>query len=223
MASTSEDLFAAIEAGDVAGVRSMLEASPSLASARDGEGVSALMRARYRFDRGMVEAVQSRVEEMDLFEAASAGDLDRLTELLVYDPASVDGRSGDGFTALHFAAFFGQVAAARLLVTHAADVDAHGTGWMTGTPLHSAASGGHSEVVGVLLEAGASVDARQSGGWTALHSAVNNGDIASVTLLLAAGADAAAVNDEGLSVLAMAEARGDVALVATITGALERG
>jgi ankyrin repeat protein len=108
-------------------------------------------------------------------------------------------------------------------VTHAADVDAHGSGWMTGTPLHSAASGGHSEVVGVLLEAGASVDARQSGGWTALHSAVNNGDIASVTLLLAAGADAAAVNDEGLSVLAMAEARGDVALVATITGALERG
>ena len=52
MASTSEDLFAAIEAGDVARVRAMLEADPSLASARDAEGVSALMRARYRFDRG---------------------------------------------------------------------------------------------------------------------------------------------------------------------------
>jgi ankyrin repeat protein len=108
-------------------------------------------------------------------------------------------------------------------VTHAADVDAHGTGWMTGTPLHSAASGAHSEVVGVLLEAGASVDARQSGGWTALHSAAHNGDIASVTMLLASGADAGAVNDEGMSVVAMAEASGDVALVATIRGALERG
>ena len=223
MASTSEDLFAAIEAGDVVGVRSMLEASPALASARDSEGVSALMRARYRFDRAVVEVVQSRVEEMDLFEAASAGDLDRMTELLVYDPASVDGRSGDGFTALHFAAFFGQGAAARLLVTHAADVDARGTGWMTGTPLHSAASGAHSEVVGVLLVAGASVDARPSGGWTALHSAAHNGDITSVTLLLAAGADATAMNDEGVSVLSMAEASGDVALVATIRAALERG
>ena len=223
MASTSEDLFAAIDSGDVARVRSMLDASPSLASARDGEGVSALMRARYRFDRAMVEAVQSRVEEMDLFEAASTGDLDRLTELLVYDPASIDGRSGDGFTALHMAAFFGQGAAARLLVTHAADVDARGTGWMTGTPLHSAASGRHAEVVGMLLEAGASVEARQSGGWTALHSAAHNGDIASVTLLLAAGADATAVNDEGASVLSMAEASGDVALVATIDAALERG
>ena len=223
MASTSEDLFAAIEAGDVARVRSMLEAMPALASARDGEGVSALMRARYRFDRAMVEAVQSRVAEMDLFEAASAGDLDRLTELLVYDPASVDGRSADGFTALHFAAFFGQVAAARLLVTHAADVDALGTGWMTGTPLHSAASGSHADVVEVLLEAGASVDARQSGGWTALHSAAHNGDVASARMLLAAGADATAVNDEGVSVLAMAEAGGDVALVAAIRDALERG
>ena len=101
-------------------------------------------------------------------------------------------------------------------MTHAADVDAHGTGWMTGTPLHSAASGAHAEVVGMLLEAGASANARQSGGWTALHSAAHNGDIASVTLLLASGADAAAVNDEGVSVLAMAEASGDGALVATI-------
>ena len=141
MASTSDGLFAAIEAGDVARVRAMLDDDPSLASARDAEGVSALMRARYRLDRAMIEAVQSRVTQMDLFESASAGDLDRLTELLAYDPASVDGRSADGFTALHFAAFFGRPDAARLLVNHAADVDAHGTGWMIGTPLHSAASG----------------------------------------------------------------------------------
>ena len=152
MASTSDGLFAAIEAGDVARVRAMVDDDPSLASARDAEGVSALMRARYRLDRGMIEALQSRVTQMDLFESAAAGDLDRLTELLAYDPASIDGRSADGFTALHFAAFFGRPDAARLLVNHAADVDARGTGWMIGTPLHSAASGSHAEVVGVLLE-----------------------------------------------------------------------
>ena len=222
MASTSEELFAAIEAGDVGLVRSMLDDDPSLAIARDPEGVSALMRARYAFDRGLIEALQPRVTQMDLFEAASAGDLDRLVELLAYDPASVDARSADGFTALHFAAFFGRPEAARLLVNHAADVDAHGAGWMTGTPLHSAASGSHAEVVGVLLEAGADPNTRQSGGWTPLHAAARAGDVASVTLLLASGADATAANDESTSVLEMAQGSGDVATAATIAASLDR-
>ncbi|HET6715216.1 MAG TPA: ankyrin repeat domain-containing protein [Actinomycetota bacterium] len=222
MASTSDGLFAAIEAGDVARVRAMVDDDPSLASARDAEGVSALMRARYRLDRRMIEVLQSRVTEMDLFESAAAGDLDRLTELLAYDPASIDGRSADGFTALHFAAFFGRPDAARLLVNHAADVDARGTGWMIGTPLHSAASGSHAEVVGVLLEAGADPNARQSGGWTPLHAAARGGDVTSVTLLLASGADPEATNDEGTSVLEMARGSGDVPTAAAITAALER-
>ncbi len=38
MASTSDELFIAIEAGDVAGVETILDADPSLASARDASG-----------------------------------------------------------------------------------------------------------------------------------------------------------------------------------------
>jgi len=223
MASTSEELFGAIDAGEVDRVRSMLAADPALATSRDAEGVSALMRARYRFDRAMIEALQSRVAEMDLLEAAAAGDLDRLSHLLQSDRhVPVDAPSGDGFTAVHFAAFFGRAEAARLLVTHGADIDAHGTGWMTGTPLHSAVSGRHTDVVGVLLEAGANPDVRQSGGWTPLHSAAHNGDVASVRLLLDAGADPAATNDEGTSVLEMARASGDDATIAAIEASRAR-
>ena len=98
-------------------------------------------------------------------------------------------RSGDGFTALHFAAFFGGPEVTSFLVTRGSQVDAHGTGWMTGTPLHSAASSDHVDVARVLLDAGASPDARQSGGWTPLHAAAHNGSAAMVTLLLEAGAD----------------------------------
>ena len=47
-----------------------------------------------------------------MFEAATFGDLDRLTELLAEDPELVDAISGDGFTPLHLAAFFGQSDAA---------------------------------------------------------------------------------------------------------------
>ncbi len=57
MASTSAELFEAIEADDADRVRALLADDPSLASARDEQGVSALMRARYRFDKGVIEAV----------------------------------------------------------------------------------------------------------------------------------------------------------------------
>ena len=42
MASTSDELFAAIADGDVDRVRALLENEPALADARDHEGVSAL-------------------------------------------------------------------------------------------------------------------------------------------------------------------------------------
>ncbi|MEX1262704.1 MAG: ankyrin repeat domain-containing protein [Actinomycetota bacterium] len=180
------------------------------------------MRARYRFDEALADPVRACVPDLDLFEAASFGDVERLTELLAIDSASVDARSGDGFTALHLAAFVGQVDAVQLLVTVGAEVDARGTGWMTGTALHSAASARHSEVVQVLLEAGADPIARQSGGWTPLHAAARNGDLTSVTLLLVAGGDASAVNDDDASVLDIAQEGGDEGTIAAIADKFDR-
>ena len=43
---STEGFFAAIEAGDAERVRAMLSEDAALASARDAQGVSALMRAR---------------------------------------------------------------------------------------------------------------------------------------------------------------------------------
>jgi ankyrin repeat protein len=220
MASTSAELFAAIEADDVARVRALLAEEPSLAAARDREGVSALMRARYRSDEGVIEAVAAAVPSLDVFEASSFGDLDRLTELLMFDPVLVTTYSADGFTPLHLAAFFGRPEAVRFLLDRGAEVDAPGTGWMTGTALHSAASSRQPEAVAMLLDAGADPDARQSGGWTPLHAAAQNGDLATVEALLAAGADPAAVNDDGTSVRDLAIEGGNEAVLAAIDRAL---
>lgn len=221
MASTSDDLFAAIEAGDAGGVEAILDADPPVASARDASGVSALMRAIYRFDTDMVEMLSTRVEAFDVFEAAALGDVDRLEELLVAEPSLATAYSGDGFTALHLAAFFGGQAAAALLIEHGAEVDAFGRGWMTGTALHSAVSRLQSDVVHVLLGAGANPNARQSAGWTPLHAAAANGDLASVELLLAAGADPAVTNDEGRSVADLASEGGEDAVADRIGSALQ--
>jgi ankyrin repeat protein len=221
MASTSDDLFTAIEAGDAGGVETILDGDPAAATARDASGVSALMRAVYRFDPDLVDVVRSRVGALDVFEAAALGDVDRLEELLDAEPSLATSYAGDGFTALHFAAFFGKDRAAALLIEHGAEVDAFGRGWMTGTPLHSAVSRLQSDVVRILLEAGANADVRQSAGWTPLHAAAMNGDLVSAELLLAAGADPTATNDEGRSVADLANESGDDATKARIRSALQ--
>lgn len=221
MASTSDQLFEAIEAGDVGRVDSMLDDDPAAASSRDATGVSALMRALYRFDKGLVEAVKRRVDILDVFEAAAFGDVDRLTEILSGEASLVNSYSGDGFTALHFAAFFGRPDAAALLIERGAEVDAFGRGWMTGTAMHSAVSRRHADVVRVLLDAGANPNVRQSAGWTPLHAAAMNGDLTSVELLLDSGADPAATNEEGRSVVDLANESGDDATADRIRSAVQ--
>jgi len=210
MTSTSGDLFGSIFANDVDAVRALLDEQPWLATERDAEGVSALMRARYQMDRALVAAVRAHVDELDVFEAAAFGDLDRLSEILSEAPELVDARSGDGFTPLHLAAFFGQTDAVRLLLARGADVDPVGTAWMTGTPLHAAAAGSHAAIVRMPLEAGADPTARQRHGFTPLHAAAANGDLASVEALLAAGADPNATNEDGATPVDLADASGDL-------------
>lgn len=222
MASTREQLFSAIEEGDADAARALLAADPSLATERDGEGVSTLMRAVYRGDASMVEALRAGRPELDVFEASALGDVGRLSELLSDDPSIADARSPDGFTVLHLAAFFGESEAVRLLIARGAEVDPRGSGWMTGTPLHSAAASGHTDIGILLLDAGADPDARQSGGWTPLHSAAQNRDASLVEELLQRGADPAAINDDGRSVRDLAEDGGDPDVIARIEEALVR-
>jgi len=197
VASNVDELFAAIAAGDVDRVRGLLDAEPSLADARDHDGVSALMRARYRLDPDLTHAIRSRAGDLDVFEAAAFADDDRVERLLDADPSLATARSADGFTALHLAAFFGGTVVASLLLAHGAEVDAVGSGWMTGTALHSAASASHADVAEMLLQSGADPNARQDGGWMPLHAAAANGDVTLVRLLRRAGADASAANDDG--------------------------
>jgi ankyrin repeat protein len=219
VARTHEQIFAAIDADDGERVRALIGADPSLASARDAEGVSALMRARYRSNRAVIEAVRSSAAPLDVFEAAAFGETARLEALLREAPAVVVAVSADGFTALHLAAFFGRIQAVGVLLRGGADPNARGREWMTGTPLHSAAAARHTEIVRDLLAAGADPALRQAGGWTPLHSAAHTGDVATVDLLLAAGADPDAVDDNGTSVRSMAEASGDAATIERLVAA----
>jgi uncharacterized protein len=194
---TTSDLIDAVTAGDTERVRALLAEDASLVAARDDSGVSALMLARYRFDRATTEALLAADPELDVFEAAALGYVDRLRERLLDDPAATTAFSPDGFTALHFAAFFGKPEAARMLLEHGARHDVYTRNEFANQPLHAAAAGRHIEVCRVLLAAGADVNATQHGGYTPLHEAAQHGDVEMTELFLSAGADPALTTEAG--------------------------
>ena len=171
-------LLAAIDAGDDAGVTAALAADPAAAAARDADGVSSTLHALYRGQAAIAERIAAALTELDVFEAAALGRIERLRELLAANPALATARSADGFTALHYPAFFGRgeaAAAAAALLDAGADVNARSDNAFSVLPIHSAVAGGHDAVVAVLVDAGADVNARQRHGWTPLHGAAQNG------------------------------------------------
>jgi ankyrin repeat protein len=207
MAATN-DLISAVTAGDADRVSQLVAADPALASARDEMGVSALMLARYRSDRAVTDAILAADPELDVFEAAALGRIDRLRPLLDEDASLSQALSADGFTALHLAAFFGKEEAARLLIEAGAPVDRYSENDFNVQPLHSAASGRHHAICRLLIAAGADPNAPQQGGWRPLHQAAQHGDPELLELFLSAGADPSLGRDNGERPADTAEAAG---------------
>ena len=204
----TEDLIAAVQAGDAARVAVLVAEDPSQANARDASGVSAILLSRYRSDRAVTEALLAADPDLDVFEASALGYADRLAEHLDADGGTARSVSADGFTPLHLAAFFGKAEVARRLLDAGADVNAVSQNEMRVQPLHSAAAGRHHEVCRVLLTAGADVDAVQRDGYAPLHAAAQHGDDELVELFLSAGADPVAPIADGSTPADLAEAAG---------------
>lgn len=125
----------------------------------------------------------------DLIEATRAGDSDAVASLIA-EGADLNLATGDGMTALHWAAQSGHADILDLLLEAGAEVDPT-TRIGSYTPLHIASGQGSSEIVAALLAAGADVNATTTTSLvTALHLAaqtVNGAD--SVKALLEHGAE----------------------------------
>jgi ankyrin repeat protein len=203
-----EICFELLQAGDADGLRRHLEQDPAFSEARDSTGVSLLMHSIYRGRRDLAELIASKKKALDIFEATVLGRLDRLKQCLRDDASAINSRSKDGFTALHFACFFGQPEAARLLIESGAAVDAVAANPTQVMPLHSAASSRNLEAARLLLERGAPINARQQAGWVPIHAAAQNGDRPMVELLLKHHADPKLANDQGKTSAMVARDKG---------------
>jgi ankyrin repeat protein len=208
----SQRAFELLQAGDGDGLRQLLEQDSAASEARDMTGVSLLMHCLYRGRRDLAELIAANKTTIDIFEAASLGRLDRLQQCLG-DKSAINSHSTDGFTALHFACFFGQPEAARSLLKSGAAADAVAANPMKVMPLHSAASARNLEAARLLLEHGAPVNARQHGGWVPIHAAAQNGDRPMVELLLKHHADPRLASDEGKTAAIVASEKGHEELV----------
>jgi ankyrin repeat protein len=156
-----------------------------------------------------------------IYDAAVFGDMEVVKEIVSQHPEAVNERDEHGFTPLHGLAEEEHVDIAEFLVTHEADVNAandegitplHLAGWpematlllrngakleaqsnLGATPLLVlAAEPEREDVIAVLLEAGASVNAIQNNGRTALDIAISRLEDDKVALLRRYGGKTAA-------------------------------
>jgi ankyrin repeat protein len=187
MATTIFDL---IDDGDLDGVRELLARDPGAAAARDGQGLSTLMRASYRGGGEIFEAVRAAGAPLDGWDRILTGEADGL-------PAPGE-RSPDGFTPLHIAVFARNAAAARTLLAAGADPNELATAsFAQVTPLGTAATFGTNDIAELLLDHDANPERTSDHGHTPLHAAAANGNRALVELLLARGANAGATTADG--------------------------
>jgi ankyrin repeat protein len=154
--------------------------------------MSELLQAVYRGDQARVDELLAAEPELDVFEAAAVGRVERLRQLLEEDPSLANAWAEDGFQPLGLASFFGHVDAARLLVERGAHVNSASRNDFKVMPLHSAAATGDPEtryeLATLLLEHGADPNARQQDDFTPLMAADQHGDDRLRELLVERGA-----------------------------------
>jgi len=171
-----DDFFRAVKADDAAAVASLLV-----------RGLDPNIVEPERGDSGLVLAL--RENAMNVFDV-----------LLNATNIDLELKSFNGDNALMIACYKGNKPAVDAILAKGAQVNR--PGW---TPLHYAAAVGSNEIVRVLLERSAYIDAESPNKTTPLMMAARGGHIMTVKLLLDEGADATLKNTLGMTAIDFAE------------------
>ena len=205
--SETQLFFDAIRAGDLAAVRALLDQDSALLNTPNAQSQSPVLFSIYNRQKEIRDLLLSRGARLELHEAAAAGDLARVKELVEKDVSLAKTFSPDGFPVLALAAVFGNLEVAKYLHEKGGDVNAVATNGSGYNALTGAVASGHTEIVKWLLANGAEPNYRYASGYTPFLTAAANGHLDILKALLACGADLHAKTNDGKNALAYAEER----------------
>jgi ankyrin repeat protein len=206
--SDTSAFFQAVQSGNAIKVAALLDADASLAKAKNEKGQSAVLMAVYTGRNEIRDLLLARGIALELHEAAAAGQLARVKQIVDQDAALANNVSPDGFPVFALAAVFGHRDVAEYLFAKGADVNAVATNGTGYNALTGAVASGHTAIVSWLLANGADPNYRYGDGYSPLLTAAANGHLGIVSLLLASGADLHAKTNDGKTALSFAQERG---------------
>lgn len=158
--------------------------------------------------RGFDPNTKSESGQVALY-LAMREDSPKVAAVLLASPAlNVDATNAVGETPLMMAALKGRTEWAKKLIERGAKV--HKPGW---SPVHYAATGPSTELLAMLLDRGAEINALAPNRNTPLMMAARYGSEDNVKLLLQRGADKKLINDRNLSAADMARTAERLAVV----------
>ena len=184
----NDAIVEAVKAGDADRVTDLVASDPSLARARTSEGISVICLARYHSKPEVAQMLAAEREDLDLHEACTIGNVERVRQLVAANPECVNEFSPDGFSPIALAAYFGHPDIVQILAEAGADVDAQARNPMKVAAIHAAVASRNARAVDILLRHGADPNLPQQNDVTPMQVAETNKDEAIISALRAAGA-----------------------------------
>jgi ankyrin repeat protein len=181
MTATQEtiDQFVIFSHGNMAGVREMLAAEPSLINRRSSLDESPLGAAAHVGNKAMAEYLLSKGAEMELTAAAMLGHDDDVRAQVAADPALANATGAHGIPILFHAAIGGNFALAQWLVEQGAETDPA----VAGSLLHAAVRANHPAMARWAIGLGADLNAPDFENKTPLQRAEEASNAEMVALL----------------------------------------
>ena len=217
--ASTDALFSAIDAGDLERVSAVLDHDPSLAAARDQQGVSAVLHALYHQQPRIAERLYRAARDLQF---QTSGRPEDHTSRRLEDASSKtpDQQTSPGLDIFDVVGMGDADDLRRHLQARPELLNAYSVDGFT--PLQLAAFFGRRAAVELLLERGADVSlvARHAFGITALHAALAGPDPDLARPLIEAGADVNARQQGGFTPLHTAAQNGSLDLARLL---LKRG